>query len=453
MNKDKRGNRKGIDVKRVSIKVKILLGMLFIIIIGSVGVSKYKGYEVRKDQIQRQAILNIPLVPLTKEQKIEDFEYLYKIIKENYPFLEVNKRMNGIDWLANKDKYLNLIQNISEGDDQDYKKVLDIIMSDLNNGHTHILTREHVKVMKEGYYHAKQQGVWQGINYDVLNNPYALRRYGMDISVGESKDTENDGNAKEEIQTSQVITKDVVEGKVAYMHIPKMLSSWEREEDETIIIPYLEKVKDYNALIIDIRGNGGGDSKYWSDFLIPRIIRQSYASEQYTFYKGGEEIQTFIKAHYKSPIFIKKVSDLDKDLLPNIPEEVYTDFTYYEQSTSQVKPHSDSIHFKGKIYLLVDRGVCSSAESLAVFAKDSGLAILIGEKTGGDGIGSDPMLTMLPNSGLVVRYSKDLGTNRDGTCNEEYKTVPDYMIQNPARSTNFIKDECIKKVLELEGIK
>ena len=32
--------------------------------------------------------------PLTEEQKIEDFNYLYKTIEENYPFLETNKRLN-----------------------------------------------------------------------------------------------------------------------------------------------------------------------------------------------------------------------------------------------------------------------------------------------------------------------------------------------------------------------
>lgn len=40
--------------------------------------------------------------PLTEEQKIEDFNYLYKTIEENYPFLETNKRLNNVDWLSKK---------------------------------------------------------------------------------------------------------------------------------------------------------------------------------------------------------------------------------------------------------------------------------------------------------------------------------------------------------------
>ncbi len=43
--------------------------------------------------------------------KIKDFEYLYNVLEENYPFFEVNKRQYGIDWLGNKRKYKRLIRN------------------------------------------------------------------------------------------------------------------------------------------------------------------------------------------------------------------------------------------------------------------------------------------------------------------------------------------------------
>ena len=36
-----------------------------------------------------------------------------------------------------------------------------------------------------------------------------------------------------------------------------------------------------------------------------------------------------------------------------------------------------------------------------------------------------------------------------GVCNEEFKTVPDYIIENPIRTKDFSDDKCINKVLEL----
>ncbi len=42
---------------------------------------------------------------LSKKEKVEEVEYLYKTIEENYPFLEVNERLTGIDWLSHKEEY------------------------------------------------------------------------------------------------------------------------------------------------------------------------------------------------------------------------------------------------------------------------------------------------------------------------------------------------------------
>ncbi len=39
---------------------------------------------------------------LTPEKYLEDFEYMYQVLEENYPFFDVNKRHTGIDWLVKK---------------------------------------------------------------------------------------------------------------------------------------------------------------------------------------------------------------------------------------------------------------------------------------------------------------------------------------------------------------
>ena len=53
---------------------------------------------------------NINSKQLTEKEKLDDFEYMYTILKENYPFFEVNKRLNGVDWLAKKDDYISRIK-------------------------------------------------------------------------------------------------------------------------------------------------------------------------------------------------------------------------------------------------------------------------------------------------------------------------------------------------------
>ena len=90
-----------------------------------------------------------------------------------------------------------------------------------------------------------------------------------------------------------------------------------------------------------------------------------------------------------------------------------------------VKPDINSIKFKGNIYLLVDDSVYSSSETLASFCKETGLAKLVGTKTGGDGIGIDPIQINLPNSGYVLRFPNNLGVTSSGSINELDKTSPD----------------------------
>ncbi|WP_243109635.1 S41 family peptidase [Clostridium perfringens] len=385
---------------------------------------------------------------LTEEQKIEDFNYLYKTIEENYPFLETNKRLNNVDWLSKKEEYLQRVKNTKS--DIEFLMTLNSILSELNNGHTHMITNSsQFRDFREIY--SMNKGWQKKVQLPVLNNKKALARYNIDknekvqvLNQGKNENTEGIRNAS---------TKDIVEGKIGYIYIPQMISYYNMGNDIELIDEYLNNIKEYQALIIDIRGNGGGDSYYWISYLVPKLIDKVYENTNYSFWKDGEIINNYLKkSKVKYSTGFGEVKDLDTTKLVNLPAEVKEDFKYYSKNTMEISPSEDSINFKGNIYLLVDKGVYSSSEAFASFAKQTGFATLIGERTGGDGIGSDPLLHMLPNSGYIFRFSKDMGTTADGTSNEEFKTEPDYLIEYAGKTGNFENDYCIKKVLELENI-
>ena len=48
---------------------------------------------------------------LSTEQKIQDFEFLYQTLEENYPYFDAAKRQFNLDWLSNKEQYLEKIKN------------------------------------------------------------------------------------------------------------------------------------------------------------------------------------------------------------------------------------------------------------------------------------------------------------------------------------------------------
>lgn len=386
--------------------------------------------------------------PLTEEQKIEDFNYLYNTIEENYPFLETNKRLNNVDWLSKKEEYLQRVKNTKS--DIEFLMTLNSILSELNNGHTHMITNSsQFRDFREIY--SMNKGWQKKVQLPVLNNKKALARYNIDKNEKVQVLNQEKNEKTEGIRNAT--TKDIVEGKIGYIYIPQMISYYNMGNDIELIDEYLNNIKEYQALIIDIRGNGGGDSYYWISYLVPKLIDKVYENTNYSFWKDGEIINNYLKkSKVKYSTGFGEVKDLDTTKLVNLPVEVKEDFKYYSKNTMEISPSEDSINFKGNIYLLVDKGVYSSSEAFASFAKQTGFATLIGERTGGDGIGSDPLLHMLPNSGYVFRFSKDMGTTADGTSNEEFKTEPDYLIEYAGKTGNFENDYCIKKVLELENI-
>ena len=386
---------------------------------------------------------------LSKKEKVEEVEYLYKTIEENYPFLEVNERLTGIDWLSKKEYYIKKAKETKT--DEEYLGIISTMIFELHNGHTQILkNKDEVMWLYNIYIHNNS---WQRSMVDVIKDEKVMNRYRINKDYLEGdKDQGDIENASKQVNVNARV-KDIVEGKVGYVEIPKMISFFEMDKDEKLLSDYFNKVKNYQALVIDIRGNGGGDSAYWMMNIVEKLASRPYSNTTYLFLKDGEVVNKYkedLKKVHKDPY--ESIENLDTTKLPNLPQEVKEKFKYYCYHTTTVSP-KNSVGFKGNIYLLVDGVVYSSAEAFSVFAKESGFATLIGKTTGGDGIGSDPILLSLPKSGYILRMSKEMGTSSDGTCNEEYKTIPDYEVTIARKKENYLDDECIQKVLELENLK
>lgn len=381
---------------------------------------------------------------LTEKEKLEDFEYMYTILKENYPFFEVSKRQKGLDWLSKKDDYISRIKVTPN--DESFFNTLNVILSDLNNDHVAMVDKDFYLLLKRDYEkYSDSKGRW----VEEVNKTKTIERY----SPMKGKETSNipAGNSN----NNTVKTMDIENGKVAYVYIHSFFDKY-LDEDMKIIKPYFESIKNHKALIIDIRGNTGGTETFWID-MVQMLINKEMEYKFYMAFRGGKFSEPFLKEKYSfgdkitDPIYdgLKPIADIDKENLKNLPPELKKDFKYYYVSSYKIEPYASS-GFNGKIYLLIDHDDFSATDQFANFCKNTGFATLVGEKTSGDGIGYEPEICSLPNSGYLFRFSNDMGLTLDGSCDFEYKTEPD--INAPAQRTdNIADDKAIQTVLKLVG--
>lgn len=358
------------------------------------------------------------LKPLTPDQKVIDFEYLYAVLRDNYPFFGVAERKYGVDWLAKHDEYVQRLK--ATADDAAYYRELDSILRELHDGHL-----DFSPTIK----YSKFKPILDGLGPDFEPWSRAMHRDSVRAVYWEQllakKDVEHKPVKKKSLpkqrgKKSYYADTLLCNGKIALMR----LSSLPYEKisvDSLRIASFLSTISEADYLIIDIQGNSGGSELYWSRLVVSRLIPKPITYFSTQIVRGGE-----INREY-CPEFFEEAESLTGEVCSGLPDELYDGSFYLRKYPCEVAA-SDPIAFRGKIYLLVDRKVFSSAGGWANFCKQTGWATVVGETTGVQGIGRDPIVISLPESGLLLRYPYCNGINADGTFNGEVGVRPDIEI-------------------------
>ncbi|MCS3916048.1 C-terminal processing protease CtpA/Prc [Caldanaerobacter subterraneus subsp. tengcongensis MB4] len=188
---------------------------------------------------------------LTEKQKIEDFEYMYNILKDNYAHFYEVKKMYGYDWLAYKEQFTEKVKKTKNN--LEFYYALNEILSKFHDGHTYVLSPGHYRNLL---------GPWGFKPYeDMLKESESSYKMWEKIFKNAHREGELE-NYYSLMKPKENVTTDVIEpGKIAYLKVHSFLLDYHNEGEEykrerEMIYDFLRSIKDYPYLVIDISDNG-----------------------------------------------------------------------------------------------------------------------------------------------------------------------------------------------------
>ncbi|MEF9921216.1 MAG: S41 family peptidase [Erysipelotrichaceae bacterium] len=368
---------------------------------------------------------------LKPQEMLEDYDSMWVTIENNYAQMGMAKRLTGKDFISVKNNYRSKIN------DNTTPMQFDAIVNDCLKEFNGI---GRMKKLDERTYtqtvRKLSDNAFSSAHNQYLNNLVNIRK---------SKDYYNypyDGNEPKEIKKN-LTTSVVLENHIAYVSMKSMNSEF-MEKDGAKLKKFLKKVDDFDACIIDLRGMSGGVDTYWRQYIVPMNIKKNMQYTTYELFKGDESY-SYLNSEYK----VKDISTLPP--LASVNSSDMEGMTRFIKQKHLVPTENNKTIFKGKFYLLVDNQTSGAAEKFALFSKQSKFAQLIGQNTFGDSFAIDPLLVLLPNSGMVIQFNATNALNPDGSSNEMGGTLPDIRVNKDEDIYQRALDE-IKKGIVIEPV-
>ena len=148
-------------------------------------------------------------------------------------------------------------------------------------------------------------------------------------------------------------------------------------------------------LILDLRGNYGGDNSF-SDPMIAYFADRPFRISSKFSARTSQVTKSFWK-------------DVDIPELADMKHKIMTleDGTRFEIELNTTQPRTDDLAFKGEVITLVDRFSFSNTTSVAAIVQDYEFGIIVGEETADTPSSCGAIHTFeLPSTKMVVVFPK-----------------------------------------------
>ncbi|MBN2633556.1 MAG: hypothetical protein JXR66_08375 [Bacteroidales bacterium] len=226
-------------------------------------------------------------------------------------------------------------------------------------------------------------------------------------------------------KTEQYFTFSIIQDSIGYLDLNRLDSFSEFKKFCKSTFKTLSKNKISN-LIIDFRGNGGGDSAM-GDELMKYISAMPFSQYQGATGKVSSASRGQMKYTQKNDTLISV--DLANHL---------------------IDPYPANKRYAGDVFLLIDGGTFSSAGSTAWCINHYNMATTIGTETGGTGMHyGHPLRRELPITGLTYFISHRQWYQIGADDKSTHGLIPDYKMDLSAEDIKNNRDTALDFAIEL----
>jgi len=362
--------------------------------------------------------VTITKVVVDNELYYEDFDYMIKTLEHTYPFFGVLDR-SGIDFDEITSRYRSQLEDRQMTDIRFYH-LIDTMLGELKyTGHIHVVDKNNY-----GYYENTNMLPWS----DAANTDQTKAFYETLVTPPFSNN-----NSEESANINTQAYDDI---STVYIGINSF--SYELiEEDYKTLTDYYKIAKHYDNIVIDVRNNGGGSTNYYIENIVQPLMSNEMRYMTHMLFNKDDHNLPFITHKLGgNQRLISDIKDLDLSQFPNFNTDDLEYLSHVIINNQIISPTGDG--YKGNIYVLVGPRNYSSSEAFINYCKVTGFATLVGHQTGGDGIGFDPIVLSMPNSGIMVAYSTIYGMDHSGQNSEEFGTTPDILLDENINAYEYL---------------
>ena len=410
---------------------------------------------------------------LQAEDFLDDFNFMMAELEASFPFFYLNYRTWGVDLHQLAEQARQVITDSGEIDVLDFYDILrSYFFNHINpcapgrsgighlampgagftlpqiNNHSLFAYRTHLYSVYDNHFNAFNLAL-----HNDLMRPQTIafyqelyyREHGRNF-VMRSTHIPNNAHAFSEYHLQ---LESLEAGRIAYLGYRYVMHNWYTScITETLAVSsrveaFYEKVDDYEHLIIDLRGNSGGNPNFFQWVIMPALLNQNNATrwgyEYFTsmrsvvFYTETENNMRHMSRYFPEHLQMSQSVPIRR---PGVNPVDFEQFTSSRQITWGVgsvghccRPQYARLQ-NATIWVLIDGETASAAEHFPAFFKQMDMAVLVGENT--RGIPSSLGGTLfragisLPNSGIYITYDFGYLTDAFGNALEGYGVTPHY---------------------------